>query len=177
MQIDTIVEIRDGIRKYIIQAIDVYSRICFSYAYSSASSLIAKDFFIKLQKVLPYKVKRVQVDNGSEFEKDFSKHLSELNISIFKTYPKSPKMNAKVERLNRTTQEEFYIRYKSLLWDNIEAFNKKLVKWVLWYNTERPHWSLKFLSPLKFYCREIFKQKYNLGWTCTVFCLKNIFML
>ena len=76
-------------------------------------------------------------------------------------------MNAKVERLNRTTQEEFYIRYKSLLWDNIEAFNKKLVKWVLWYNTERPHWSLKFLSPLKFYCREIFKQKYNLGWTCT----------
>ena len=167
LQIDTIVEIRDGIRKYIIQAIDVYSRICFSYAYSSASSLIAKDFFIKLQKVLPYKVKRVQVDNGSEFEKDFSKHLSELNISIFKTYPKSPKMNAKVERLNRTTQEEFYLRYKSLLWDNIEAFNKKLVKWVLWYNTERPHWSLKFLSPLKFYCREIFKQKYNLGWTCT----------
>ena len=76
-------------------------------------------------------------------------------------------MNAKVERLNRTTQEEFYIRYKSLLWDNIEAFNKKLVKWVLWYNTERPHWSLKFLSPLKFYCREIFKQKYNLDRTYT----------
>ena len=80
-------------------------------------------------------------------------YISELNISIFKNYPKSPKMNAEVERLNRTTQEEFYLRYKSLLWDNIEDFNQKLVKW---FFLEVP---------------------YNLGWACTRGCNKNKIIL
>ena len=160
-QIDTIVEIRNGIRKYIIQAIDVYNRISFSYAYGRALSISAKDFFIKLKEVLPYPIKRVQVDNGSEFAKHFSEHLKSLDIPIFKTYPRTPKMNAKVERLNRTTQEEFYLRHKSLLWDDIEMFNRKLIKWLWWYNTSRPHWSLNLLSPLDFFCMTATIKKLN----------------
>ena len=38
--------------------------------------------------------------------------------------------------------------YLGLLFVDIEAFKEKLHKWLLWYNTERPHEGLGLLSPL-----------------------------
>lgn len=164
IQIDTIVEIKNGIRRYIIQAVDVFTRISFSYAYKSASSRCAKDFLLKLIEILPYPIERIQTDNGSEFEKEFREYCGKknkmnkegVNIPVYKTYPRSPKMNGKVERFNRTTQEEFYNYNQDLLFDDIEMFNQKLMKWILWFNTERPHSSLKFIPPLKFFLQYIF---------------------
>lgn len=168
-QIDTIVEIKNNTRRYIIQAVDVWTRFVFSYAYKNASSRCAKDFLLKLIEVLPYKIKKIQTDNGSEFEKDFKKYCDEQDskIPIYKTYPRSPKMNAKVERFNRTTQEEFLNFNKDLFFEDIESFNQKLMKWVFWFNTERPHFSLDFLSPLKFYIQNILNKKSDMYWTCT----------
>ena len=167
-QIDTIVELRNGMRRYIIHAVDVFSRFCFSYGYKRGSSLSAKDFIGKLLKVCPYKIKRVQTDNGSEFERYFADELSSKKIEMYKTYPRSPKMNGKVERLNRTMQEEFYERRSEWLFEDIKNFNKKLMEWLLGYNIKRPHWSLKFLSPLRFYVKNILTQKSNMYWTNTL---------
>ena len=61
-------------------------------------------------------------------------------------------MNAKIERFNLTTQQEFYYNKRDLLFDDIKEFNKQLSKWILRYNTQRPHLSLKFLSLLKIPC-------------------------
>lgn len=32
----------------------------------------------------------------------------------------------------------------------IDIFNQKLVDWLLWYNTQRPHWSLRLQSPVDY---------------------------
>ena len=169
IQIDTIVEIQNNKRRYIIQGVDVFSRIAFSYAYQKGNSLSAMDFIIKLQEILPYPIKRIQTDNGSEFDKHFSEYLAreDVNIPLFKTYPQSPKMNAKVERFNRTTQEEFYRNHQDDLFQDIKLFNEKLMKWLVWYNIDRPHWSLKFNSPLKSYLYSNKHHLSNMYWTYT----------
>ena len=44
------------------------------------------------------------------------------------TYPKSPKMNAQIERFNRTLQESFLDYHEDLLFTDTELFNRKLAK-------------------------------------------------
>ncbi|MBI3671814.1 integrase, partial [Candidatus Azambacteria bacterium] len=51
IEIDTIVYFINGIRRFIITAIDLKSDFAFSYAYASLSSSQAKDFTKKLQRV------------------------------------------------------------------------------------------------------------------------------
>lgn len=53
-------------------------------------------------KVFPFKIKRVQTDNGSEFEGIFDKFLKEKGIVHFYNYPKDPQSNAHVEKFHRT---------------------------------------------------------------------------
>ena len=60
-------------------------------------------------------------------------------------------MNAHCERFNRTVQEEFLDYHEDLLFaDDLTLCNDKLFDYLLWYNTERPHYSLKQLSPLQY---------------------------
>jgi hypothetical protein len=35
---------------------------------------------------------------------------------------------------------------------SIHEFNKKMLQYMLWYNTERPHHSLNKKSPLQYFC-------------------------
>ncbi len=65
------------------------------------------------------------------------------------TYPKTPKINAYVKRFNRTLQEEFLNYHEDLLFEP-QAFNRELIAWLLWYNSQRPHWGLKLKSPVQF---------------------------
>ncbi len=45
-------------------------------------------------------------------------------ITHWWTYPRSPKMNAHVERFNRTLQEQFVDYHTDLLFDDLAAFNR-----------------------------------------------------
>ena len=153
IQIDTVVLIlTQGIRRYVIQATDVYSRISFSYAYKTPSSRSASDFFNRLRQVMPFidELTEIQTDNGSEFLGEFKQFLETQNIKQLWNYPRSPKMNAYIERFNRTAQEEFIYQHQHLIRDNLQEFNQKLMRWLIWYNTERPHFSLDLKSPLEF---------------------------
>ena len=51
VEIDTVVLYINGMRRYIITAIDVCTRTAYAKAYKSASSQSAKDFFQELEKV------------------------------------------------------------------------------------------------------------------------------
>src|SRR3990167_745426 len=59
-------------------------------------------------------------------------------------------MNACVERFNRTIQEEFIDWHKETLAYDIDEFNRKLIDWLLWYNTERPHYFLRMIPPMRY---------------------------
>ena len=167
LQIDTIEKFINGVKRYIITAIDLKSDFAFAYGYSTASSLSTKDFFEKLTNIAPFKIARVQTDNGSEFEKYFREYIIKEKIVHFHNYPKCPKMNAYIERFNRTIQEEFINWHRQLLADNLNGFNRKLIDWLLWYNTKRPHWSLGLIPPLQYIVNKLTLEKSNMLWTHT----------
>ena len=158
------------IRRYLICGVDLRSRFTYSYGYKSLSSSTAKDFIIKFQKVFPYKIKHIQTDNGQEFHKHFQDYLKTQKIVQFWNYPKSPKMNAFVERFNRTIQEE-YTNFKQ--WDllqKIQEFNRNLMDWLIFYNFKRPHLGLKkdygqFIAPMQ-YLKQ-YHQMSHMRWTGT----------
>lgn len=167
VEIDTIVKYIDGVKRYILTAIDVYSSYAFAYAYKSHSSRAARDFMQKLEYVTPFSIRHIQTDNGSEFEKHFRTYIENSEIVHFHTYPKRPKMNAHVERFNRTVQEEFADMHLPTLAHTIETFNERLVQWLLWYNSERPHWTQHFNSPLNSALSFLTPQMSNMSWTNT----------
>ena len=95
-----------------------------------------KEFFGYCLRVFPFPVAFVLTDNGSEFAKHFSEELKRLHLTHYHTYPKTPKMNAHVERFNRTIQEEFANYHIGALLEP-DVFNRKLIDWLVWYNTVR----------------------------------------
>ena len=169
VQLDCVIKFINGVRRYVISAIDYNSEFTFSMAYSSLSSARAKDFLDKFIAVAPFELKRVQTDNGSEFYKLFHESCENLGPKHYWNYPRSPRMNAKIERYNRTIQEEFVDYHLDDLAYDISSFNYRLMDWVLWYNTERPHWTLKLKSPLKYLLDslQLPSAESNMLWTNT----------
>lgn len=167
LQLDTIVKFINGIKRYIITAIDLKSDFAFAYGYTNASSITTKDFFQKLENVVPFQIKRIQTDNGSEFDKYFRDYTGNKKIIHFHNYPKCPKMNAYVERFNRTLQEEFIDYNKQTLASNLYQFNHNLIDYLLWYNAKRPHWSLGLISPLRYICNQLPAKESQMWWTDT----------
>jgi len=149
LQIDSVHVFIDGIKRYIITAIGIQTRFAFSYCYSSLSSGCAKDFLDKVQRVYPYPIQRVQTDNGLEFHKYFDEALTKRNLIHYFNYPQSPKSNAFIERFNRTLREQFINMNRESFYDR-EEVNRKLMEYLIWYNTQRPHQSLHWMTPIDY---------------------------
>src|SRR3989344_5678162 len=164
---DSIIRFHNGIRRYIVTAIDKEAKFAFAYAYKNHSSDSATDFMQKFKFVAPVSLTHVQTDNGSEFAKHFDIYLEKNNITHFHTYPRCPKQNSEIERFNRTLSDAFISRNLHLLVYDIDAFNQKLIDWLLWYNTRRPHWSLGLISPLRYIVSTLTAKESQMCWTST----------
>ena len=57
---------------------------------------------------MPFPVRSIQVDGGSEFEALFEEECQRRGIKLFVLPLRSPKLNGGVERARRTHTEEFY---------------------------------------------------------------------
>jgi hypothetical protein len=163
--LDTIERFVHGCRRYVITFEDIHTRFAFAWGTTSHASLAAKEFFAYCQMVFPYQFVYVLTDNGSEFMKHFDQELRRLHLIHYHTYPRTPKMNAHCERFNRTIQEEFIDFHAYSLLDP-SSFNQKLIPWLMWYNTERPHWGLGLKSPMQFMLTT-HPEKSNMWWTNT----------
>ena len=150
VQIDTIVRYYNGIKRYIITAIDIKTRIAFAYTYTNKSSKSAKDFLIKLRAVMPFEIKRIQTDNGSEFMKYFDSYIVQNELIHYFNYPRTPKMNAYIERFNGVIQLQF-VDYTAFNMEDLAYFNNLLMDYLLWYNSEKVHLSLDKKTPLDYY--------------------------
>ncbi len=150
--LDTVERFIHGCRRYVITFEDIYSRFGFAWATTSHASRAAKEFFNLCQKVFPspFEFQHVLTDNGSEFKKHFDEELRKLHLVHYRTYPKTPKMNAHLERFNRTIQDEF-VDFHAFLLPSPQEFNRKLIDYLIWYNTKRVHCAFQNkLSPLQF---------------------------
>jgi transposase InsO family protein len=152
VQIDTVITIKAGVRRYTIQATDVASRYACSHTYKSISSENARLFFLKVQCSLPNITAKteIQTDNGSEFMGNFKDYLTANNYKQYWNYVHSPKMNCFIERFNRTKQEEFLNGNKGLLFYDLDLYNQEADKYIYWYNHERPHHGLDLLTPAEY---------------------------
>jgi transposase-like protein len=152
IEIDTITKFIQGIKRYILNAIDISGKVQFAYEFRTLSSRNTVAFFKKLETVYPYEsgIKVVQTDNGPEFRGEFDEYLKKRNIKHNFIYPRCPRVNGYIERANRTLQEEFIDLHLNLLAEDIDKFNRRLIDYLLWYNTERPHKSLNNLTPIDY---------------------------
>jgi transposase InsO family protein len=166
IQVDTVVRFVDGIKRYIVTAINTKNRFAFAYTYTNHLSLAASDFIKKLQASAPFPITHIQTDNGSEFAYHFRDYLEKQNIIHYHIYPHSPNMNAYIERFNRSLSEEFIKWHRATLAHDLLLFNQKLIDYMIYYNTERPHHSLSLLSPLEYIMSNL-PVDCQSGWTYT----------
>ena len=168
---DTVVRFTNGIKRYILTAIDCETKFAFAYGYTSHGSQHAADFMRTFKEVAPVSLTHIQTDNGSEFANHFEAYCDETGIVHFSAYPRTPKMQAEVERFNRTLSEAFIATHRDLLAYDLPAFNRALMDWLLWYNTRRPHWSIGLISPLRYIVNQLPAEMSQMCWTSTRACV------
>lgn len=147
------VELRtlSGERWYIVTAEDIYTRTAFAFLTRSHASLAARAILTEVRARFPHVIDIVLTDNGSEFKKHFRDEVTQLAITHYHTYPRTPKMNAHIERFNRTIQEEFVRYHMGVLSVDREQFEQQLGEYLHFYNTERVHYAFdNLLSPYQF---------------------------
>jgi len=127
---------------------DVVSRWDVIEVHGRATSTAASLFLATLQRRLPFPRRALQVDGGGEFAALFEAACRDRGIRLFLLPPRSPKLNGRVERANRTHTEEFYELTPCAL--SITQLNRELEAWERTYNTIRPHQSLHYLTPQQF---------------------------
>jgi putative transposase len=127
---------------------DLVSRWDVVQVFQVATARTAAAFLDVLQARLPFPLRAVQVDGGSEFFAEFERACQRRGIRLFMLPPRSPKLNGHVERANRTHTEEFY-EVTELEW-TVPAVNRQLHHWERVYNTIRPHQALGYRTPREF---------------------------
>jgi putative transposase len=152
VEIDTKeIRMRRGVLLKHFSARDVVSRWDVIEVHHRATSLAAARFLDTLLDRVPFRVKALQVDGGSEFAAEFEEACRQKGLPLFVLPPKSPKLNGHVERSHRTHNEEFYeVQAES---DQLPVLNRQLRRWEHTYNCVRPHQSLAYLTPLEFITR------------------------
>lgn len=113
-----------------------------------ATAQAAAAMLDRLAERMPFPVRAISIDNGSEFMADFEAACAARAIALFVLPPRSPKLHGAVERANRTHTEEFYEVTDSE--PELEAFQAGLRAWEVIYNTIRPHQALGYRTPAEF---------------------------
>ena len=109
VQVDTLdVRPLPGVILKQFTARDVVSRWDVVEVRTRATANTATDFLSTLQARMPFPVRAIQVDGGSEFQAGFEQACQERGLRLFILPPRSPKLNSAVERAQRTHTEEFY---------------------------------------------------------------------
>jgi putative transposase len=149
IQLDTL-DIRPlpGVVMKHFTAHDVISRWNVINVCRSASATAASKFLDTMEERMPFPIRAIQVDGGSEFQAVFEEECQQRGIKLFVLPPRSPKLNGGVERAHRTHTEEFYEVVESTF--ELAELRQQLLEWEHTYNTIRPHQALGYLTPMKF---------------------------
>lgn len=149
IQMDGVITYCYGKRSYILNAVDYVSAKAVSVILPSNKAHYTARVLSSIDELFGFKVERIQTDNGVEFMGEFADTMEKLNKIQFYNYVKKPMWNGKVERFNRTLQEEWLADpdMQILISENHDEANKELQKYMSWYNNERPHQSVSYMTP------------------------------
>jgi putative transposase len=149
VQVDTLdVRLLPGLVLKQFTARDVVSRWDVLELRTTASARSAVAILDALAARMPFPLRALSVDNGSEFMAEFEATCAERGIALLTLPPRSPKLNGSVERANRTHTEEFYEVTDAEA--TLADLRPALLAWEATYNTVRPHQALGYLTPAEY---------------------------
>lgn len=144
----------EGKTAFVYVAIDECTRWRFAYSYSELNAHWTIDFLDRLKRACPFPIATIQTDNGPEFTYKLmgngqGKHpmeewCSQHGINHRLIPPGVKELNGKVERSHRIDADYFYGRAPT---KTLEIFNRALGQWLSFYNTQRPHGGIGYLTP------------------------------
>lgn len=132
--------IADGNKYYQYTAVDECTRFCFREMYDEHSTYSSKDFLMKLLKALPFPIREVQTDNGTEWTAQllvndpqnktlFEKALEDMGIIYHRIRVATPRHNGKVERQHGLDEKRFYSKMRMYCLEDgrkqLARYNKK----------------------------------------------------
>lgn len=175
--VDTVVfTLSQGGYRYLLTAIDDYSKLAYARFYTTHSSRQAADFLRRLHYVTEGEIINLHHDNGSEFQKDFKKACQDLSLPQWYSRVRTPKDNAVLERFNRTIQEEF-VEMIDIGLEDVQEFNKRLLDWLIEYNSIRPNQALDYLTPLAYIDNYLNSRVLPMSSSYTIYCIFKTFTI
>ena len=143
----------DKQKYYLFVAIDRATRLLYYKVYKNKSSQNAVEFLKECKEYFPFYITHILTDNGLEFtdkwargkgvvsgNHKFDVECKEDEIEHRLTAPYTPQTNGMVERVNGTIKNA---TIKAQEYDNIEDATKDLNKFLIYYNFNRRHGSLR----------------------------------
>jgi len=101
---------------------------------------------------LPFPIQRLQTDRGTEFTVyNVRETLMQWGIKWRPNPPRSPHLNGKVERVQKTVLHEFYATVD--LSQSLDVLNEQLEEYQDYYNWERVDGSLGVTPSRRYYDR------------------------
>jgi transposase InsO family protein len=137
-----------GLERRHFTAVDVVSRWSVTGVRARATAGTAAAFLDELQARMPFPLRAIQVDGGSEFMAEFEAACQARDVALFVLPPRSPKLNGHVERANGTARREFWELYDGDL--ELPPLQAALRAWEDEYNRVRPHQALGYQTPAEF---------------------------
>lgn len=132
VQLDTkYVPGKDGDWEYQYRFVDTVSNIQFALNKFSKDARSSIQALEAAKRSFPFPIAGIQTDNGGEFRGVFHEYLLKTNTTHRYIPKRSAPWNGKVERANRSVDDEFYL--------NPNRPWKHLYQYTRWYNHERPH--------------------------------------
>lgn len=133
--------VSNGQKYYQYTAIDECTRLVYRELYDEHSTYSSKDFLLKLIDALPFPIREIQTDNGTEWTnallvKDpsrektlFENQLEQWNILYHRIRIATPRHNGKVERQHRIDEKRFYRHMRMYSLEDgrkqLKAYNKR----------------------------------------------------
>lgn len=146
LQCDTIHIIApDGSRIYVYTLIDLFSRWAYAEVVEKIGAEPSVQFVRRAQEVAPFRFEMIQTDNGPEFSTWCTHGWLRLRIAHRHGRVRKSNDQAHVERFNRTVQEECLDRTTH----TVSSFKKALKTYMPYYNNERTHMGINYLTPLQ----------------------------
>jgi len=135
--------------KYQYTAIDDCTRWRILGIYNKRTAANTLLFLGRVIEEFPFPIQRIQTDRGREFfGLKVQEKLMEYCIKFRPIKPRSPHLNGKVERSQKTDVQEFY----STVSLDDPVLENKLEEWQFHYNWHRPHGALNGKAPIDMLC-------------------------
>ena len=128
-----------------LSLVDVTSRYATAEVGAGATARTVTTYLDRMRARLPFALRAIQVDGGSEFKAEFETYCAQHALRLFVLPPRSPKLNGRVERIQRTFDEECYQCFDGPL--RVADLAAALAAYETVYNTLRPHQALGYLTP------------------------------